>query len=514
MPVFRTFKLWLKRFPPVLRSIRFRLAVWFVFILGVVVVLFSAFIYTRQLQDLRLIAISRLEMRSQRLRAFLRFSGQEFFNNVPSHFPSDPLSGESLLQEGDILALAAPNGQVLQSWGAADAQAVNLLVTQQYKPGISSESFSFERVPLGPGEKNQKEYLTAFFAISSDERVVGYFLVGIPVDPANQMSRLLVSLTLGIILTLVIALVGGFWLADRAMRPVKIITQTAQTISDTDLSRRLHLAQKDELGELANTFDEMLNRLQSAFERQRQFTADASHELRTPLTIVDLETSRALEAQRSSQEYERALKVIHSENQTMIRMVNQLLMLARMDAGRINLQKEDLDLSDVSLEVVERLAPLAVAHGVRLSAGELPELPIAGDRQYLVQMLTNLVENAIKYTCGEGPHVQVETGSLNTEQEVQAFVRVIDNGAGILPEHLPHLFDRFYQVDEARARQEDAPDSRDEYIPSGAGLGLAIAQWIARAHGGEIDVRSEVGKGSVFEVTLPMIVELESTQAG
>jgi signal transduction histidine kinase len=316
---------------------------------------------------------------------------------------------------------------------------------------------------------------------------------------------LLASLIVGILLTLLIALLGGFWLADRAMRPVKTITQAAQNISETDLSLRLHLTQKDELGELADTFDEMLNRLQAAFERQRQFTADASHELRTPLTIVDLETSRALANHRSPQEYERVLRVVQSENQMMIHMVVNLLTLARMDAGQVTLKKEELDLSDVTLEVVERMAPLASRENVRFSVGELPELHVLGDRQYLAQMLTNLVENAIKYTSGEDKHVLVETGSDEAGKDRHAWVRVIDNGPGIPAEHLPHVFDRFYQVDSSRTRKNSEEEAEGEQSYSGTGLGLSIVQWIVQAHEGQIQVRSEVGKGSTFEISIPML---------
>ena len=157
---------------------------------------------------------------------------------------------------------------------------------------------------------------------------------------------------------------------------------------------------KDELGELANTFDGMLGRLQAAFERQRQFVADASHELRTPLTIVNLETSRALASPRKPEDYRHALAIIHSENDFMTALVNDLLTLARMDAGQAVMERLPVDLSDVVLETMERLAPLAARNGVRLEAGELPEAHILGDRQHLVQMVSNLVDNGIKYTTG------------------------------------------------------------------------------------------------------------------
>jgi signal transduction histidine kinase len=352
--------------------------------------------------------------------------------------------------------------------------------------------------------------------VASGNNPIGFFLLGTPIDPNGQLPRLLVTFSLGLLLILGVALAGGVWLADRAMRPVKTITEAAQNISETDLSLRLHMDSQDELGQLANTFDAMLDRLQASFERLRQFTADASHELRTPLTIIDLEASRALATQRHAQEYERSLKVIHSENRFMSRMVTNLLTLARMDAGQVTLHKEPVDLSDVALEVVERLAPIAKKEQVRLSAGDLPELLILGDRQYLVQMLSNLVENAIKYCRVEDRRIQVEAGSRSSKDGALACVRVIDNGIGIAPEHLPHLFDRFYQVDKARTRQnnetgvEEKNQSQEkaaevfDSAPSGTGLGLSIARWIAQAHGGEINVESEPGKGSTFEVSIPL----------
>ena len=504
----------MKRLSLFFRSIRFRLALWFVVILGIVIVAFSAFIYYRQVQDLQAAAIGRLEIKTRRLGGFLRFASRDYFKHRPLQFPSDPASGESFLQEEDELAFVDPKGQAVQSWGPINTSWINQLVTEKINYQDTQIAFSHM---VEVGEKTPSRYLWVVAPVESGNNPVGFFLIGTPIDPNGQLPRLLVSLTLGVLLTLGVALAGGVWLADRAMRPVKMITEAAQTISETDLSLRLNLDRKDELGELADTFDAMLNRLQASFERLRQFTADASHELRTPLTIVDLESSRALTTQRPAQEYERVLKVIQSENQFMIRMVTNLLTLARMDAGQVTLHKEEVDLSDVALEVVERLAPIAIREKARLSAGDLPELPILGDRQYLVQMLSNLVENAIKYSSVEDIRVHVEAGSRNSENGTQAWVRVIDNGIGIAPDHLPHLFDRFYQVDKARTHQngeaEVEGDNQNrqkvaevfDSAPSGTGLGLSIAQWIAQAHGGEIRVQSELGKGSTFEASFPSV---------
>ena len=236
----------------------------------------------------------------------------------------------------------------------------------------------------------------------------------------------------------------------------------------------------------------MLARLLAAFERQRQFVADASHELRTPLTIVNLETSRTLASPHKPEEYRHALATIRSENDFMTSLVNDLLTLARMDAGQAPMQSLPVDLSDVAIDTIERLSPLAARNSVRLEAGELPETRILGDRQRLVQMVSNLVDNAIKYAAGQDKIISIETGRAADT----VWVRVSDNGPGISPEHLPHLFDRFYQIDQARTRGSD--DANGHKAPGGSGLGLSIVQWIVQSHGGEIKVESQLGAGTTF----------------
>lgn len=482
-------------------SIRFRLVLWFVLILGVVMGVFSGFVYWRQSQDIRSIALGRLNIMLERL--FGAPNEEEYILEQPQSIsPAMPNTIPGLnnsLFEGDVVAIQSADGTILQSTGALTAEQVQQLDL----PLAGWKGVQQVTVPKIPLIEND-QYLFINEAILQNGQVTGYLLVGVPLDANNQMGRLLVSLVIGNLLTLAIALSGGFWLADRAMRPIHTITQTARQISGTDLHKRLHLPGKDELSELANTFDDMLNRLQAAFERQRQFTADASHELRTPLTIIDLEASRALSTHRSMDEYERILHTIKSENQFMIRLVNNLLALARMDAGQVNIKTEALDLSDLTLDVIERMGPLAAAQGVALSVSELPEIMILGDRPTLIQMLTNLVENAIKYSSSvTNPHVQISTGSREDDGHQLAWVRVSDNGIGIAPENQGRIFDRFYQADAARNRVNEMVGDASGQDSSGTGLGLAIAQWIAQAHHGEIRVESAAGQGSTFEVILP-----------
>jgi signal transduction histidine kinase len=479
----------------ILHSIRFRLALWFVFILAILLIGFSGMLFYMQIQELRAETLIRLESKLENIeKAFgADKSPQGFPNN------SDDMTS---IQKEDVLALYKPDGSPQKIWGPF-TEIINFDLSSIGK-GDEREPL-IEQVTLSSANV-QTQYIFKIVPLYSHDVFTGYLALGIPLDPRGQLGRLLITLAALIGLTLLVSFAGGFWLADRAMRPVKTIAAKARSISETDLSQRFNLSKKDEIGQLAETFDSMLTRLESAFARQRQFTADASHELRTPLTIVNLETTRALSAPRPAKEYQRALQVIQSENELMSHLVNDMLTLARMDAQQESLHKEPLDLSDLALDVAERLAPLAARQEIKLETGELPEVPILGDRQSLTQMLTNLVENAIKYTAQNEPdkmrHVLVETGTHPSR--TLGWVRVTDTGPGIPGEHLAHLFDRFYRVDEARTRSEDASD--DDSAPTGSGLGLAIVESITKLHDGNIEVKSEIGKGTIFEIVFPLYV--------
>lgn len=312
---------------------------------------------------------------------------------------------------------------------------------------------------------------------------------------------------LAIFLTVI---VSGYWLAAHAMRPVHLMTQIAAHIGQKNLSARLQVRGRDELGELATTFNAMLSRVEKAFSRLRQFTADASHELRTPLSTITMATNRVLsqwgtphnaeQALAAIAVYRQEIAIIQAEAQRMTRMVNALLTLARADTDLVMLTRESIDASEVILDVVEHLAPLAHQYGVELSLGAVPAFPLCGDRLYLASMLTNLIENGLKYTSGVGQRVHIESG---TEGGRWGWIRVQDDGPGIAEEHWPRLFDRFYRVDPARTSMLD--DREGSQSSSGSGLGLALVAWIAQAHGGTICLQSRVGAGSCFEVRLPLL---------
>jgi len=487
-------------FRRVLHSFRFRLTLLFVGILALVLAGFSVFIYSRQAQILHAEAVNRLAVQSAQLAAYYSAQLHSDEEDNEGRAMLAPQGDLPLLPENSVLALVGLDGKVALQQGTLQPDVLAALIKTWNESPKTLEPLAFT-VPGQEVQENAggKDYLFEVSPLQVEGGWVGYILLASPADPGGQLSRLAITLALSSVLILLFAFGGGYWLADRAMKPVQAIVHTARRIGESDLSQRLNLHRDDELGELADTFDQMLDRLQAAFERQRQFTADASHELRSPLAIIELESNRALERPRSPKEYERVLRLIQSENEWMSHLVNELLLLARMDAGQTSMQVERLDLSELVVDVTERLNPLAQARGVVLKTGALEECYVQADRIYLAQLLTNLVENAIKYTQGNDAQVLVESDKQALDGQQWSLVRITDNGPGIPEEHLPYIFTRFYRLDKARLRQVDEEDAP----VSGSGLGLAIAQSIAQVYGGRIEVYSQAGKGTTFSVWLP-----------
>lgn len=290
---------------------------------------------------------------------------------------------------------------------------------------------------------------------------------------------------------LTLGVVGGGWLSGRTLRPIATMSDTAKNISVANLSQRINLAETDnELGQLASVLNQTFDRLQSAFEHQMRFTADASHELRTPLAVIASQTELTLSKPRSSEEYHAALETCQRAARRMQSLIDSLLLLARIDAGHPDWRRAQLDLADVANESVELLRPLADERHITLRSEVSPML-VLGDRDRLGQVVTNLLANAIRYNQ-DGGQVDVRVERVNGH----AMVSVSDNGIGIPAEELPHIFDRFYRVDKARSRAE-----------GGSGLGLAICQSVVEAHGGQITARSEPQHGTTLEVRLPLLPE-------
>lgn len=286
----------------------------------------------------------------------------------------------------------------------------------------------------------------------------------------------------------IIAALGGFIITRRALKPVRKIVETAEEIGkDGNLSRRIDFkgnsTSKDEIFSLITTFNKMFDKLQAAFDKEKQFTSDVSHELRTPLAVIISQSDYA----KTDPEYmEKALDVINREAKRMSGLVNKLLTLSRSDAGRLKLENVPVEFSDMCELVAMQQEPLAEARGQKLTADVEPGIMVTGDDAMLIRVLLNLTENAMKYGK-EGGNIKI---TLTSDGEF-AKCSVTDDGIGIAEEHLKKIWERFYRVDSSRTEE-------------GSGLGLSMVEALVKAHGGYVDVESVLGEGSVFSVYLPI----------
>jgi heavy metal sensor kinase len=285
----------------------------------------------------------------------------------------------------------------------------------------------------------------------------------------------------------VLGLAGGWWVTRRALRPIASISATAARISTGDLAQRIPVgADGSELDDLARVLNDTFARLQAAFARQAQFTADASHELRTPVSVVLTQTQAALARDRSAADYRESLVACQNAAQRMRRLIESLLTLARLDSGEAAATRLPCDLDRVAADAVELLRPLAEREGLTLETDFSPARS-HGDPDQLGQVVANLLGNAVHHNHAGG-RVMVRV----TSEADAAVLSVTDTGEGIAPEDLPHVFERFYRADKARS-----------HAAGRTGLGLAIVKAIVEAHGGTVRATSVPGQGSTFTVRLP-----------
>ncbi len=315
-------------------------------------------------------------------------------------------------------------------------------------------------------------------------------IAGYPVkEVSSLLDEIFGALTLLAPIVLIFSAVGGWFLARAGLHPVDEITTTAQDITASNLSRRLPVpSSDDEIRRLSDTLNDMISRLESSFERVRQFTADASHELRTPLTILTGELELALRQRKSPTEYQEILSSALQEVLRLSRVVESLLLLSRADMGRVSLHLERTNLTEMLADLADAASILGVSKNIYITYRPSTDIWVNGDHAKLYQMFLNIVDNAVKYTPDGG------LISITAHRDgAWAEVRVRDTGIGINAENRKKIFDRFYRVDKARSREL-----------GGVGLGLSIVQWTVDAHGGTIDVESEPGQGSTFIVRLPL----------
>ena len=291
-------------------------------------------------------------------------------------------------------------------------------------------------------------------------------------------------------LALILAGIGGWFLAGRSLSPVVAMADRARQIGVANLSERLPVANpRDELGRLAETFNSLLARLEGSLIQQRQFMADASHELRTPVTTARTAASVALQQPtRSEADYRETLALIEQETTRLSRIVDDMFTLARADAGSYPVRSMPMYLDEVVDEVVRALRVVASTRDISISENVLRPAPFTGDEDLVRRLILNIADNAVRY-APSGSVVRVALDRAGADYAIS----VSDDGPGIPAEIQPRIFERFYRVDEARTHGRDG----------GAGLGLALARWIARAHGGDVTLAASSRAGSTFVITLP-----------
>jgi len=325
--------------------------------------------------------------------------------------------------------------------------------------------------------------------VRNDAGIPAYALqLGYSTSRIEDALELLIQALLVIApLAIIVAALTGYLLAGRALQPVADITRLASQIDGEDLESRLNLdLPNDELGRLARTFDLMLDRIDLAFQRQRQFTGDAAHELRTPIAFMRSQVDLALHRPRTADDYQEALQEIDLDLERLTGLVNSLLTLARSDAGKLPVERAQIDLAELVGMIVEQFTPIAIDASITLVNDATMTL-VSIDSDLIVQLLVNLVDNAIAHSpCGGTVSVGCRVENMG------ARIWVEDSGPGIPAEDRERVFDRFYRVDTGRDRSR-----------GGAGLGLSICRAIVEAHGGTIEVgESDLG-GARFDVLLP-----------
>jgi heavy metal sensor kinase len=444
------------------KTIKFRLTLWYLIAIVILLLIFSTVAYFMLSRNLYQNMDDSLKARVTELKATFELE------SVFTVFAAQP---------DEFLLIYNNNGVLLQSLGPdIESIAIDRLVGQTL---VGQRSFITTTTKDGQTVRLYADMFTQYSVI-----VIGRL--------TNEITRVLGSFryVLGVsgLGVVILAGAGGLFLANRVLKPVDRITRTAQEIGGSDLSQRINVHGEDELGRLASTLNSMIERLNAAFDRQRQFTADASHELRTPLAIVQAESTLALSKNRTEAEYRKSLELVSQEINYMSAVIGKLLFLARNEVGKEPLNFEEVNLRELLTELASAFDGLTREKELRFKLNPLDEITIKGDRIKLRQLFLNILENAVRYTPNGGSI----SGSLIKDKDT-AIISISDTGIGIPPEHLPHIFERFYRVDKARSRAE-----------GGTGLGLAIAKYIAEAHGGKIEVESQVGKGSTFSVKLPI----------
>jgi heavy metal sensor kinase len=460
------------------RNVRTRLTLWYVAVLAGLLLIYgasaSALMFFHLRAQLDRLAIEELET----VEGFLTFdsSGKLSLRNDYHDHPYPAQEQERLMevwsQDGTLLYRNEVLGD--RDMGAAP------------EPDEGAASYSQRSIRLRDG--------TSVRLTSKRHTIEGHpTLIRLGFSEASLWQsfwQTVLGLLAGLPLALGAAGLAGHFLARRALSPIERMARRAHEINAERLDARLNVENSDdEMGRLAQAFNETLARLERSFEQLRRFTSDAAHELRTPLTAIRSVGEVGLQSQGATEHYREVIGSMLEESGRLSRLVDSLLTIARADAGQIRLKKEPVAVLPFVREVTSLLDVLAEEKHQRLSIDSAVSAEVQADQPILRQVLINLLDNAIKHSPGGGRiSIRVRTGDNGS-----VAVEVEDSGPGIPVEHRERVFDRFYRIDDSRSREQ-----------GGAGLGLAIAKWGADVHGGRLELDCHEGRGCIFRLWLPL----------
>jgi heavy metal sensor kinase len=478
-----------------LDSIRARLTLWYTLVLAFVLVLLAAFSYFVYWRNV-------MESTDKGLRELTNAFATTFQAELSEgNGPAVPkaAASEAMLEhrfrDTVLVILDSSGGVLLSSWDSSPRSSREILNPDFFQSasfrdftGMAANDPGF----LGRVQGGRHGFRAAANLIRS---ATGDYTVVVlqSLHPQQELLRdIRRTFYWAIPAALLLASLGGYFLARKSLAPVAEMASQARHMGAANLQDRLAVANpRDELGQLALSFNQLLARIEASFDQQRRFVADASHELRTPVAILRGEAEVTLaRADRSPEEYRETLAILRDESRRLARMIEDLFTLTRADAGQYPLSLRDAYLDELATEVLHRARSLALTKNITLSSSIEPDLPIHADEVLLERMLLNLLDNAIKYSP-PGSNVEL----VCRREGANYVIKVSDNGPGIPGDLQPRIFERFFRADKARSRSDGST--------VGAGLGLAISRWIAEAHHGRLELTRSDSSGSTFSFLLP-----------
>lgn len=467
----------------VLHTLRFRLALWYALVLALVLSAFGVLIYS--IVRYQLIRHHDEALREAAATVVRVLSEEEDCEHLT------PFQRTELDRIGHVILFHEVAGQGRVFYQSPDSSALSIPLqpgADALLPGVGW----FETVAA---QSHLLRMYTEPYRSRAGRRGLIHVVHSLG-DVVAPLGSLRLALLVLAPLTILASAGGGYWLAGRALAPVDRVTKMAREIEATKLSRRLPVPRApDEIGRLVDTLNQMIARLEASFEAMKRFTADASHELRGPLATMRGAIDVALSRPREASEYRQVLASVGEDVDRLRAIAEDLLMLARADAGRIKLEKDPVRLDVLAAEVAESFQHVAMERHVSLNAHCPVPLLVVGDERWLRQLIVNLLDNAVKFSAAA--HSQQNAASVTIDAgaaDGSAWLRVADSGPGIPEEALARIFERFYRADDARSYR----------VTEGAGLGLSIAAWIVGAHDGQITAENRPEGGSLFSVKLPL----------